>query len=131
MNNISYIRQEERERHAVSDPVLDPGLRIAARPINGHTAVRLAETFKALSDPTRVRIISLLVDQELCVLDLAAALGISQSAVSHQLRILRDLRLVRWQRAGRQVFYTLDDEHVADLYRCALDHVLHMNVRGE
>lgn len=130
MNNISYIRQVERERHAVSDPVPDPRLRIAARPINGHTAVRLAETFKALSDPTRVRIISLLVDQELCVLDLAAALGMSQSAVSHQLRILRDLRLVRWQRAGRQVFYTLDDEHVADLYRCALDHVLHMNVRG-
>jgi DNA-binding transcriptional ArsR family regulator len=88
-------------------------------------AVRLAETFRALSDPTRVRIVSLLAEAELCVCDLAAALGMSQSAVSHQLRTLRDLRLVRWHREGRQIFYTLDDEHVADLYRRALDHVAH------
>ncbi len=88
-------------------------------------AVRLAETFRALSDPTRVRIVSLLADAELCVCDLAAALGMSQSAVSHQLRTLRDLRLVRWHREGRQIFYTLDDEHVADLYRRGLDHVAH------
>jgi ArsR family transcriptional regulator len=89
------------------------------------TAARLAETFKALSDPSRVRIVSLLVDDELCVCDLAAALGMSQSAVSHQLRTLRDLRLVRWRREGRQIFYTLDDEHVADLFRRGLDHVAH------
>lgn len=120
----------EPEHHPVLTPVVETGPGIAARQINGQTAVRLAETFKALSDPTRVQIISLLFDQERCVLDLAAALGISQSAVSHQLRILRGLRLVRWRRTGRQVFYTLDDEHVAALYQCALDHVLHMNVRG-
>jgi DNA-binding transcriptional ArsR family regulator len=89
------------------------------------TALRLAETFKALSDPTRVRIVSLLADAELCVCDLAAALGMSQSAVSHQLRTLRDLRLVRWRREGRQIFYTLDDDHVADLFHRALDHVAH------
>jgi DNA-binding transcriptional ArsR family regulator len=89
------------------------------------TAIRLAETFKALSDPTRVRIVSLLGEAELCVCDLAAALGMSQSAVSHQLRTLRDLRLVRWRREGRQIFYTLDDEHVADLFRRGLDHVAH------
>jgi DNA-binding transcriptional ArsR family regulator len=89
------------------------------------TALRLAETFKALSDPSRVRIVSLLADAELCVCDLAAALGMSQSAVSHQLRTLRDLRLVRWRREGRQIFYTLDDEHVADLYRRGVDHVGH------
>jgi DNA-binding transcriptional ArsR family regulator len=89
------------------------------------TASHLAETFKALSDPTRVRIVSLLSDAELCVCDLAAALGMSQSAVSHQLRTLRDLRLVRWRRDGRQIFYTLDDDHVADLYRRGLDHVAH------
>ena len=88
-------------------------------------AVRLAETFRALSDPTRVRIVSLLAQAELCVCDLAAALGMSQSAVSHQLRTLRDLRLVRWHREGRQIFYTLDDEHVADLFRRGLDHVTH------
>ena len=89
------------------------------------TAIRLAETFKALSDPTRVRIVSLLADAELCVCDLAAALDMSQSAVSHQLRTLRDRRLVRWRRDGKQVFYTLDDEHVADLFQIGLDHVAH------
>jgi ArsR family transcriptional regulator len=89
------------------------------------TAVVLAETFKALSDPTRVRIVSLLASAELCVCDVAAALGMSQSAVSHQLRTLRDLRLVRWRREGRQIFYTLDDDHVADLFRRGLDHVAH------
>jgi DNA-binding transcriptional ArsR family regulator len=89
------------------------------------TAIRLAETFRALSDPTRVRIVSLLAGAELCVCDLAAALDMSQSAVSHQLRILRDLRLARWRREGRQIFYTLDDEHVADLFRRGLAHVMH------
>jgi DNA-binding transcriptional ArsR family regulator len=93
--------------------------------VEGPTANRLAETFKALSDPTRVRIVSLLTDAELCVCDLAVALGMSQSAVSHQLRTLRDLRLVRWRREGRQIFYALDDEHVADLFRRGLDHVAH------
>jgi ArsR family transcriptional regulator len=88
-------------------------------------AERLAETFKALSDPTRVRMVSLLSESELCVCDLASALRMSQSAVSHQLRTLRDLRLVRWQRRGRQVFYTLDDEHVIDLFRRGRDHVTH------
>ncbi|MGD2207616.1 MAG: metalloregulator ArsR/SmtB family transcription factor [Anaerolineae bacterium] len=93
--------------------------------VNDETAAHLAETFKALSDPTRVRIVSLLTDAELCVCDLAAVLGMSQSAVSHQLRTLRDLRLVRWRREGRQIFYTLDDDHVADLFRLSLDHVAH------
>ena len=89
------------------------------------TALRLAELFRALSDPTRVRIVSLLANVELCVCDLAATLEMSQSAVSHQLRTLRDLRLVRWRRDGRQVFYTLDDEHVLDLFQRSLDHVAH------
>ena len=89
------------------------------------TAVRLAETLKALSDPSRVRIVSLLAKAELCVCDLAAALDMSQSAVSHQLRTLRDLHLVRWRREGRQIFYALDDEHVTDLFQRGLDHVTH------
>ncbi len=93
--------------------------------VDDGTAARLAETFKALSDPTRVRIVSLLRDAELCVCDLAAALDMEQSAVSHQLRTLRDRRLVRRRREGRQIFYTLDDDHVADLFRRGLDHVLH------
>jgi DNA-binding transcriptional ArsR family regulator len=93
--------------------------------VDSRTAIHLAETFKALSDPTRVRIVSLLAQDELCVCDVAAALDMSQSAVSHQLRTLRDLRLVRWRRDGRQIFYTLDDEHVGDLFQLGLDHVAH------
>lgn len=88
-------------------------------------ALRLAETFRALSDPTRLRIVSLLAGGELCVYDLAAILGMGQSAVSHQLRTLRDLRLVRRRREGKQAYYTLDDEHVADLFRRGLEHVEH------
>ncbi|MFQ5595961.1 MAG: ArsR/SmtB family transcription factor [Anaerolineae bacterium] len=89
------------------------------------TAEKLAETFKALSDPTRVRIISALSRAELCVHDIAAALDMSHSAISHQLRTLRELRLVKFRREGRHVYYTLDDEHIQDLYQMGLDHVLH------
>jgi len=93
--------------------------------VDDTTAARLAEIFKALSDPTRLRVVSLLAQAELCVCDLAVALGVSQSAMSHQLRTLRDLRLVRRRREGRQVFYTLDDEHVADLFQRGLEHAEH------
>ena len=93
--------------------------------IDGVTATRLAETFKALSDPTRVRIISALSGIELCVHDIAAALGMTHSAISHQLRTLRELRLVRFRREGRHIYYTLNDEHIQDLFRQGLDHILH------
>ena len=84
---------------------------------------RMAEIFKVLSDPTRLRICSLLAEAELCVSDLAALLDISESAASHQLRLLRSLRLVRHRRDGKMVFYALDDEHVIGLIRQGLDHV--------
>lgn len=87
------------------------------------TIVQLAETYKVLSDPTRLRICSLLAETELCVSDLAALLEISESATSHQLRLLRSLRLVRHRRDGKMVFYALDDEHVIGLIRLGLDHV--------
>jgi DNA-binding transcriptional ArsR family regulator len=93
--------------------------------IDGLAATRLAELFKALSDPSRVRIISALTHTELCVYDLAAALGMSQSAVSHQLRSLREMRLVRHRRQGRHVYYQLDDEHIRDLFRRGREHVEH------
>ena len=103
----------------------DHVLRALPSLVDDESAARLAETFKALSDPTRVRIVSLLAEAELCVCDLAAALDMSQSAISHQLATLREMRLVRWRREGRQIFYTLDDEHVADLFRRGLEHVEH------
>jgi ArsR family transcriptional regulator, lead/cadmium/zinc/bismuth-responsive transcriptional repressor len=94
--------------------------------VDGLAATRLASTFQALSDPTRVRLISALVDSELCVCDLAAVLGMSQSAVSHQLRSLRDLRLVKARKVGREVFYMLEDEHIRELYQLGLSHIQHL-----
>ena len=83
----------------------------------------LADTFSALGDPTRVRILDALSQGELCVCDLAAVLSLSQSAVSHQLRLLRGLRLVRPRRDGRIVFYSLDDQHIISIFKQTLQHV--------
>ena len=83
----------------------------------------LADTFSALGDPTRVRILDVLSHGELCVCDLAAVLGLSQSAVSHQLRLLRNIRLVKPRRDGRIVFYSLDDQHIISIFKQTLQHV--------
>jgi DNA-binding transcriptional ArsR family regulator len=85
----------------------------------------MSELFAAISDPTRLRIISALATEELCVCDLAATIGQTESAVSHQLRLLRLQGLVRVRRAGRLAYYALDDEHVVTLYRQAVDHIAH------
>jgi DNA-binding transcriptional ArsR family regulator len=83
----------------------------------------LAETFRVLGDPTRVRLLDALSHGELCVCDLATLLGLTESATSHQLRLLRALRLVRPRRAGRMVFYALDDSHIVALFKQGLRHV--------
>ncbi len=93
--------------------------------LDGLSATHLAKTFKALADPTRVRIISILVQTELCVCDLAATVGMTQSAISHQLRLMRNMRLVKSRKVGRMVYYALDDEHIGDLFRRGLEHVEH------
>ena len=93
--------------------------------LDGLSATHLAATFKALADPTRVRIVSILAQTELCVCDLAATLGMTQSAVSHQLRLMRDLRLVKSRKEGRLVYYALDDEHIRDLFQRGLEHIKH------
>lgn len=103
------------------DPVKVARLREA---LIGQASVdALAETFRALGDPTRVRVLDALSHGELCVCDLAALLDLRQSATSHQLRLLRTLRLVRTRRAGRMVFYALDDRHIVTLFRQGLRHV--------
>jgi ArsR family transcriptional regulator len=83
----------------------------------------LAAIFAALGEPTRLRIVHALSARELCVGDLAAALGMAVPAVSQHLRVLRDLRIVRNRRAGKMIYYALDDAHVADLFAVALAHV--------
>jgi ArsR family transcriptional regulator len=89
----------------------------------GADVTALAETFKLLGDTTRVRILDALSKEELCVCDIATLLGLSESAVSHQLRLMRGLRVVRARRAGRMIFYALDDQHIVGLFREALRHV--------
>jgi ArsR family transcriptional regulator len=83
----------------------------------------LADTFRVLGDPTRVRILDALRDGELCVNDLAARIGLTESAVSHQLRLLRTMRLVRVRRDGRLAFYAVDDHHILELLAQASTHV--------
>ena len=83
----------------------------------------LADTFRLLGDPTRVRIVDALVAGQLCVHEISERIGISESAVSHQLRLMRSMRIVRGRREGRCVYYTLDDQHVLDLFQQGLRHV--------
>ena len=85
--------------------------------------LRLAETFRVLGDPTRVRILHALSLEELCVCDIASLLGTTKSAVSHQLRLLRSLRVVKYRKDGRIVYYSLEDSHIANLLREGLSHI--------
>jgi DNA-binding transcriptional ArsR family regulator len=96
--------------------------RVKAALVDPAIASHLAETFKVLGDPTRVRIVHALSLEELCTHDLASVLGMSESAVSHQLGLLRLLRLVRFRREGRIVYYSLDDEHIRHLFEDSLRH---------
>ena len=88
-------------------------------------AIKLAELFSSLSDASRIRIIAQLMDGEMSVRALADGLSMTESAVSHQLRGLRQMHLVRARKSGRQVFYSIDDDHVARLFTLGLDHVQH------
>jgi ArsR family transcriptional regulator, lead/cadmium/zinc/bismuth-responsive transcriptional repressor len=85
--------------------------------------LRLASIFKVLGDPTRLRIVTALQGGEMCVCDLAAYLNLTESAVSHQLRRLRELNLIKNRRQGQILFYSLDDNHIADLLKTGFEHV--------
>ncbi|MDO5444399.1 MAG: metalloregulator ArsR/SmtB family transcription factor [Eubacteriales bacterium] len=90
---------------------------------DGFKSLELAEFFKYFSDPTRVRILSILCSGERCVCDIAGELGMNQSAISHQLNLLRKSRLVRTRRDGKSVYYSLDDDHVKDILSCGISHL--------
>lgn len=96
------------------------------RVMEDEKANELSQIFKALGDPTRLKIIELLSHGELCVFDISEALKMTQSAISHQLRTLRNLRLVKYKKEGKQVIYSLDDEHVLKLFEQGLEHVNHL-----
>ena len=108
--DIEYV-DEERCRVAIANMPADEMVRA------------LAETFRVLSDPTRIRIIAALSRQELCVCDLANILALTGSAISHQLRLLRGQRLVKYRKEGKIAYYSLDDEHISSLYAEGIRHV--------
>ena len=87
------------------------------------TLHNLSETFKVLGDPTRLNILLALSRSELCVSDIASLVALSESAVSHQLRLMKSLRLVRYRRSGKLIYYMIDDEHIEDLIRMGVRHV--------
>jgi DNA-binding transcriptional ArsR family regulator len=120
------MREQGVEADVCDVPSIDENRVAALRPGNlpAGDAGRLAEVFAALSDPTRLRMLHALARvDEMCVCDLCALLNLRQSNVSHQLRLLRALRLVKNRRAGRLVFYALDDGHVRRLLCEGLEHV--------
>lgn len=82
-----------------------------------------AELFKVFGDSTRTRILSALFIEELCVCDIAEILGMTKSAVSHQLRTLRQTKIVKARRSGKEVFYSLDDDHISRIYKTAMEHL--------
>ncbi len=91
---------------------------------NKETMEAIAELFKAFGDPTRVQILSHLQQQELCVSDIAQAVDLSQSAISHQLRILKQMHLIKYRREGKNLLYSLADDHVRTILQMGLEHVL-------
>lgn len=96
--------------------------RARVRLLNDETYVDLAEIFRALADSTRAKIVHVLVDDSLCVCDLAQVVGVSEPAVSQHLRLLRSLRIVRGRRDGKMVYYSLEDEHVRSMLGIAIGH---------
>ncbi len=103
---------------------------VAGRMPTAAAITRVTDIFKILADPTRARIVFALSQAELCVCDLAALVGISISAVSHQLRLLRNLELVKFRKEGRLAYYTLSDEHVEELLGDALTHIEHLHAEA-
>ena len=92
-----------------------------------HTMERIADLFKGFADPTRVHILTLLQQrEELCVTDIAEAVALSQSAISHQLRILKQMHLIKFRREGKNIWYSLADDHVRTILRMGLEHVEHV-----
>jgi ArsR family transcriptional regulator, lead/cadmium/zinc/bismuth-responsive transcriptional repressor len=125
MSTCSYIHMSIAERIDADAKCDAPHLAETRKSalMASRTVEALADTFRVLGDPTRVRILDALSVGELCVCDIASLVGISESAVSHQLRLLRGMRLVRPRRAGRLVYYAVDDQHILELLKQASTHV--------
>ncbi len=102
---------------------LEQVVKVQSEIVTTEKAQRMAQFFGAMADPHRLKLLSALAKAELCVCDLAAVVKMSESAVSHQLRLLRNLRLVKHRREGRNVYYSLADAHIANLYQEVAEHL--------
>ena len=122
MNDLS-IKQDENLcncnviHHEIIDSVKE------AMPLDEHL-YDLAELFKVFGDTTRVKILYALYSSEMCVCDIAALLNMTQSAISHQLRVLKQARLVKYRKDGKVAYYSLDDEHIHKIFAQGLEHIL-------
>ena len=108
------------ENDVVHEGVVD---RVRAAMPDEDILADVAELFKVFGDSTRTRILSALFEAELCVCDIASLLGMTKSAVSHQLRILRQTKVVKYRKQGKEVYYSLDDDHISRIYKMALEHL--------
>lgn len=93
--------------------------------IDQQTVQRVAAIYKALGDPTRLKILLCLKEEEMCVCDIANILDMTQSAISHQLRVLRNIKLVKYRKEGKMVYYSLDDDHIFEILDAGLEHINH------
>lgn len=113
----------EKHEHINGEHTHSHNNSIEEYPIGEETLYNLAELFKVFGDPTRIRILYALSSQELCVQDIADTLSMTQSAISHQLRILKQMSLVKYRRDGKTVYYSLADDHVSTIMKQGLEHV--------
>lgn len=122
-------RQTAARKSTTTAPMLnfDPAIvkKVQSQMLDSEHLIAISDFFKVLGDETRMKIIYALSHEELCVTDLAAALEMTQSAVSHQLKLLRMANQVKSRRDGKSIFYSLDDQHVLDILQEALTHVQH------
>lgn len=122
MNSETEAMECEQTCHGSGEQELD---HIKASIIEDDTAYKMSELFKALGDPTRIKLIYALAQNELCVHDLTVILDMGQSAVSHQLRYLRNVRIVKRRKVGKTVYYSLDDNHVEQIFLQTHEHITH------
>ena len=122
MNNRSYKRRKNMDKSTIVNQ--DVVNQVVEALPDEEILYDVAELFKLFGDSTRIKIICALFESEMCVYDLAAALSMTQSAISHQLRILKTANLVKFRREGKLIYYSLDDEHVQQIFDAGYKHVI-------
>ena len=120
MNNTEENEIETCDYHSIHEGAVKE---VMSKMPDEDTIFELAELYKIFGDHTRIRILCVLWEHELCVCDIAKVLSMTDSAISHQLRVLKAARLIKYRREGKTVFYSLADEHVQTLINCAVEHI--------